>query len=93
MANYKKYNIFIFLSTVARNIFEIFSSVFLYKMGYNLKEIMLFYFILYFTAILVNYISLKLLMKDQKYYLQNGDYRSSELYIVFLNHSFVYYLI
>lgn len=61
MANYKKYNIFIFLSTVARNIFEIFSSVFLYKMGYNLKEIMLFYFILYFTAILVNYISLKLL--------------------------------
>lgn len=61
MANYKKYNIFIFLSTVARNIFEIFSSVFLYKMGYNLKEIMLFYFILYITAILVNYISLKLL--------------------------------
>ena len=61
MTNYKKYNIFIFLSTVARNIFEIFSSVFLYKMGYNLKEIMLFYFILYFTAILVNYISLKLL--------------------------------
>ena len=52
MSNIKKYNIFII---------EIFSSVLLYKMGYSIKEIMLFYFILYITAIIINTISLYLI--------------------------------
>lgn len=30
------------ISTIARNIVEVFSSVLLYKMGYSLKEILLF---------------------------------------------------
>ena len=50
MTNIKKYNIFILLSTIARNIVEVFSSVLLYKMGYSLKEILLFFSILYFVG-------------------------------------------
>ena len=61
MSNIKKYNIFILVSTFARNIIEIFSSVLLYKMGYSIKEIMLFYFILYITSIIINTISLYLI--------------------------------
>lgn len=50
MTNTKRYNIFILLSTIARNIVEIFSSVLLYKMGYSIKEILLFFTILYIVG-------------------------------------------
>lgn len=54
MTNIKKYNIFILLSTIARNIVEVFSSVLLYKMGYSLKEILLFFSILYFVGAIIS---------------------------------------
>ncbi len=50
MDNKKKYNLFILFSTIARNIAEVFSSIILYKMGYSLKEILLFYAVLYFIG-------------------------------------------
>lgn len=56
MSNIKKYNIFIMLSTIARNIVEVFSSVLLYKMGYTLKEILLFFTILYFIGGIISVI-------------------------------------
>lgn len=56
MSNIKKYNIFIMLSTIARNMVEIFSSVLLYKMGYSLKEILLFFAILYFVGGIISVI-------------------------------------
>ena len=56
MSNIKKYNIFIMLSTIARNMVEIFSSVLLYKMGYFLKEILLFFTILYFVGGIISVI-------------------------------------
>lgn len=56
MSNIKKYNIFIMLSTIARNMVEIFSSVLLYKMGYSLKEILLFFTILYFVGGIISVI-------------------------------------
>ena len=61
MSNIKKYNIFIMLSTIARNIVEVFSSVLLYKMGYTLKEILLFFIILYLvgaiTSVIIIYLT------------------------------------
>lgn len=61
MSNIKRYNIFILLSTLARNIVEVFSSVLLYKMGYSIKEILLFYSVVYFlggiTSIIVIYLT------------------------------------
>jgi len=50
MTNVKRYNIFILLSTIARNVVEIFSSVLLYKLGYSIKEILLFFTILYLVG-------------------------------------------
>ena len=61
MTNIKRYNIFILLSTIARNIVEVFSSVLLYKQGYSFREILLFFAILYFigalTSIVVIYLT------------------------------------
>ena len=50
MTDTKRYNIFILLSTMARNVVEIFSSVLLYQMGYSIKEILLFFTILYLVG-------------------------------------------
>ena len=44
------------ISTIARNIVEVFSSVLLYKMGYSLKEILLFFTILYFVGGIISVI-------------------------------------
>ncbi len=60
MSDIKKYNIFILISTLARNIVEIFSSVILYQKGYSIKDILLFYSILYGFGIIVNIISVYL---------------------------------
>lgn len=60
MSNIKRYNIFILLSTLARNIVEVFSSVLLYKMEYSIKEILLFYTILYFTGAITSTITIYL---------------------------------
>ena len=60
MTNTKRYNIFILLSTIARNVVEIFSSVLLYQMGYSLKEILLFFTILYLVGAVTSIITLYL---------------------------------
>ena len=60
MTNMKKYNTFILLSTMARNIVEVFSSVLLYKMGYSIKEIFLFFTILYFIGGITSMITIYL---------------------------------
>ena len=44
-ANQKKFNIYVFLSTFARNLIELFIPIVLYKSGFNLTEV-IFYFLL-----------------------------------------------
>lgn len=60
MTDMKRYNIFILISTIARNIVEVFSSVLLYKMGYNIREILLFFTILYLLGGLTSIITIYL---------------------------------
>lgn len=60
MTNIKRYNIFILLSTIARNIVEVFSSVILYQMGYSLRDILLFFSILYIIGALTSMITINL---------------------------------
>lgn len=60
MDSYKKYNLFIFISSFARNLGEIFSGVLLYKMGYSVRDIMLFFGVVYFFSIFINVIVIKL---------------------------------
>ena len=63
MKEHKTYNIFLFLSTLTRNLVEVFSLVLLYKKGYSINNLMYYLFILYTTGILANYISLKIYYK------------------------------
>ena len=63
MKNNKTYNIFLFLSTLSRNLVNIFSLVLLYKKGYTINNIFLFLFIMYLMGMLVNYFSLKIYYK------------------------------
>ena len=63
MKEHKTYNIFLFLSTLTRNLVEVFSLVLLYKKGYSINNLMFYLFILYTTGILANYISLKIYYK------------------------------
>ncbi len=60
MTNMKRYNLFILFSTIGRNIVEVFSSVLLYKMGYSLRDIIIFYIILYLTGAVVSIITMYL---------------------------------
>lgn len=60
MTNGKRYNLFILISTLARNIVEVFSSVILYEKGYSVKDILLFFAILYGFGIVVNIVSIYL---------------------------------
>lgn len=69
MTNIKKYNIFILLSTLSRNIVEVFSIVLLYKIGYTLKEILLFYSIVYLTGAITSITSIYLIKIIKPKYL------------------------
>lgn len=60
LSNIKRYNIFILLSTLSRNIVEVFSAVLLYKMGYSLREIFFFFAILYLVGAIMSVISIYL---------------------------------
>lgn len=44
-SNQKKFNIYVFLSTFARNLVELFIPIILYKFGYSVKDVM-FYFLM-----------------------------------------------
>ena len=50
-----KFNTFSFISTFARAIVETFISLFLFKNGFSIKEILLFYLIENFAAIFISY--------------------------------------
>ncbi len=54
MSNTRKYNIFIFLSTFVRNILEVYSIVYLYKKGFNYRNILSFYILLYILGIFIS---------------------------------------
>lgn len=58
MNNSNKYNLFILISTVARSLIESFSLVFLYKMGYDIKSILMFLFVMYSMGIVSNSIGI-----------------------------------
>jgi len=51
----KKFNIYVFLSTFSRNLIEVFIPKILYKSGYDLKLIMLYYFIVNLFSLIITY--------------------------------------
>jgi hypothetical protein len=53
----RNYNLFLFLSTLTRNLIEVFSTVLLYSKGYSIKDIFLFLLITYLGGIIISYIT------------------------------------
>lgn len=60
MSNTRKYNIFIFFSTLIRNILEVYSIVYLFKGGLNFQSILIFYISLYTLGLFISSITIYL---------------------------------
>lgn len=58
--NMIKFNIFSFVSNFARSLIEIFIYLYLFKNGFSIKQILLFYFLENFFAIFLSYIFVKI---------------------------------
>lgn len=54
MSNNIKYNLFLLVSMLSRNLVEVFSIALLYKLNYSVKEIFLYYSVFFFASIFVN---------------------------------------
>ncbi len=55
-----KYNTFLLLSTLFRNLVEVFNIALLYKLGYSIKNILLYYTVFFSISILVNVLTIYL---------------------------------
>ena len=51
----KKFGIYVFLSTFARNLIEVFIPIILYKYGYTIKEVILYYFVVNIVSLILSY--------------------------------------
>lgn len=54
-SNQKKFNLYVFLSTFSRNLIEVFIPLILYKFGYSLKEVILYYLLVNVILIILVY--------------------------------------
>lgn len=63
MHKIKNYNLFIFLSTLVRNLIEVFSGVLLYKMGYSITNILLFISVMSIAGLITDYMCIKIKCK------------------------------
>lgn len=79
MTNNIKYNIFLLISTLSRNLVEVFNIALLYKLNYSIKEIFLYYTIFFLFSTIVNIITI---------YLTN--YIKSKYILIFSNLLFCY---
>ena len=55
-----KFNIFVFISTFAKSLIEIFISLYLFKNGFSIKSILTFYLLENFFAIFLSYIFVRI---------------------------------
>ena len=53
--NQKKFGLYVFLSTFARNLVEVFIPVILYKFGFSFKEVILYYFLVNVFSLVLSY--------------------------------------
>lgn len=60
MNNNMKYNFFLLISSLSRNLVEVFNIALLYKLNYSIKDILLYYAIFFLFALFVNVITINL---------------------------------
>ena len=61
--NRKKFELYVFLSTFSRNLIEVFIPVILYKYGYELKEVVLYFLLTNAFSLVLSYPLIKLSKK------------------------------
>lgn len=61
--NTKKFDLYVFLSTFARNLIEIFIPLILYKNGYTIKEVIIYYFFANLFSLIISMYCLKFAQK------------------------------
>ena len=84
MKNIKFYNIYMFISTFTRNIIDLYSVVYLYKLYPSIKTIIGIYSLIYFLGIFISYLSIKLGNKvGYKYILIFSSIITSITFVVF----------
>lgn len=54
-SNQKKFGMYVFLSTFSRNLIEVFIPVILYKNGYDLKNVLIYYLLANLFSLLISY--------------------------------------
>ena len=60
MKNIKTYNIYMFISTLTRNIIDIYSVVLLYQKGFSIQDIIGIYAITYFIGSYISTLSIEI---------------------------------
>jgi len=89
MKNIKSYYTYIFISTLTRNIVDVYSVVYLYKSGFSIKDIILTYIIVYFLGIYLSELSIILGNKiGYKYILISSSIITSlTFYVITYSHN------
>jgi len=89
MKNIKNYYTYIFISTLTRNIVDVYSVVYLYKLGFSVKNIVLTYIIAYFLGIYLSKLSITLGNKiGYKYILISSSIITSlTLFVIRYSHN------
>ena len=86
MKNIKFYNIYMFISTFTRNIIDLYSVVYLYKLYPSIKTIIGIYSLIYFLGLFISYLSIKLGNKvGYKYILIFSSIITSITFVVLNN--------
>lgn len=93
--NFINFNIFSFLSTFVRSLIEIFISLYLFKKGFSIKSIILFYFIANLLAIPIAYIYAKIGEKTKYSYIMIFGYISFIILQIILRYAVIsnYYIL
>lgn len=63
MKNREKFNIYVFLSTFARNLIEVFIPIILYKFGYSLQEIIYYFLLTNIFSLMISIFCFKIFKK------------------------------
>ena len=93
MKSIKKYNAYIFISTFTRNIIDIYSVVYLYQKGINIKEIIFIYAMCYFLGSIISYLSITIGNKIGYKYILIASSIITSITVYIINNTINIYLI
>ena len=93
MDTLKKYNIYLFISTFTRNIIDVYSVIYLYKLGIPIENIILIYAIIFFLGTFISEATIRATTYlNHKYILIFSSLISTITFLIIKNNSHLYLL-